>query len=99
VLLDKPSLYAHALTVAKTIAAQSPVAVVGTKVFMNYSRDHTTADALEHAVSPVSFSRVKPSYCAMQCQATWNMAMLQTEDIPKAVQAGTSKTPGTFSKL
>ena len=38
-----------------------------------------------------------PVVCALQ--ATWNMAMLQTEDIPVAVQAGMSKSVPKFSKL
>ncbi len=80
VLLDKVAMYEHALGTARKIAAQSPIAVVGTKAFMNYSRDHTTADGLEYA-------------------ANWNMAMLQTEDIPVAVSAGMSKTTPKFSKL
>jgi hypothetical protein len=32
-------------------------------------------------------------------QATWNMTMLQAEDILKAVQAGMNKEEPTFSKL
>ena len=32
-------------------------------------------------------------------QAGWNMSMLQTEDILKAVQAGMNKEEPTFSKL
>jgi hypothetical protein len=29
----------------------------------------------------------------------WNAAMLQTEDIPKAAQAGMQRTDAVFSKL
>lgn len=50
VLPDRPSLMAHADTMARTIAEKSPVAVQGTKLNMNYSRDHTIAEGLEFAV-------------------------------------------------
>ena len=36
-------------------------------------------------------------YCFSK--ATWNMAMLQSEDILKAVQAGMTNEEATFSKL
>lgn len=36
-----------ALELAKTIAARSPVAVQGTKVSLNYSREHTIEDGLQ----------------------------------------------------
>ena len=44
-------------------------------------------------------------YCGINCgwsvwfQATWNMAMLQTEDILKSVQEGMNKEDPVFSKL
>ena len=34
--------------VARTIAAKPPVAIQGTKVSVNYARDHSTADSLDH---------------------------------------------------
>ncbi|CAG2178071.1 unnamed protein product, partial [Oppiella nova] len=36
-----------ALELAKVIAANSPVAVQGTKAGLNYSRDHTVQEGLE----------------------------------------------------
>ena len=36
----------RALDLAASIAARSPVAVQGTKVVMNFSRDHSTQDSL-----------------------------------------------------
>ena len=36
-----------ALETANTIASKSPVAVQGTKVTLNYSRDHTVSDSLQ----------------------------------------------------
>jgi len=82
VFLDKNELIAGALRLAETIASKTPVAVQGSKVQMNYARDHKVDDALEY-------------------MATWNMAMLQSEDIFKAAMAVASKStePVTFSKL
>lgn len=67
---------------ALLIASKSPVAVVGTKANLNYSRDHSVADGLLYV-------------------NTWNMAMLQTSDIPTAVQASFVKNgpPPAFAKL
>jgi len=39
---------AAARKVAQEIASKSPVAVVGTKVSLNYSRDHSVQEGLEH---------------------------------------------------
>lgn len=36
------------MTIARKIAAHSPLAVTGCKVMANYSRDHSTADALDY---------------------------------------------------
>ncbi|CAJ0577952.1 unnamed protein product, partial [Mesorhabditis spiculigera] len=41
----------QALKLAKTIAEKSPVAVQGTKINLNYSREHTTADSLEYVAT------------------------------------------------
>jgi len=35
----------------------------------------------------------------LEYAANWNMAMLNTEDLPAAAMAAMSKTPATFSKL
>ena len=44
----KEEAWDAARAVAKEIAGNSPVAVVGTKVSLNYSRDHTTQEGLDH---------------------------------------------------
>ena len=46
-LSDDP--VAQALAVAKDIAQRAPLAVAGSKRAINYARDHTVAEALEHA--------------------------------------------------
>ena len=47
VYADHESLLEGVLDTAREIAAHSPLAVWGTKVAMNYARDHTIDDALE----------------------------------------------------
>ena len=47
VLPDAAALAAHALELAQQIAAKSPLAVAGSKLALNYARDHGTAAALE----------------------------------------------------
>lgn len=46
VLPDAAALRAHALDLAGQIAAKSPLAVAGSKLALNYARDHGTAEAL-----------------------------------------------------
>ena len=41
-------LLAHVMGVAAEIAAKNPVAVTGSKVLINYGRDHSTADTLDY---------------------------------------------------
>ena len=38
----------HVLATAREIAAKAPVAVAGSKVMINYARDHTIADGLDY---------------------------------------------------
>jgi enoyl-CoA hydratase len=42
------ALVAHALATAREIAEKSPLAVAGSKVMINYARDHSIADALDY---------------------------------------------------
>lgn len=48
VLPDAEALLAHALKLADTVAAKSPLAIAGSKMAINYAVDHPTADALQH---------------------------------------------------
>lgn len=45
---DKESAVKQALELAGLIASKSPVAVLGTKEIINYSRDHTIMDGLRY---------------------------------------------------
>ena len=47
VLSDATTLLAHAMQLAQSIAAKSPLAMAGTKLSINYARDHGTAAALQ----------------------------------------------------
>ena len=42
------ALLAHAMATAREIAEKSPLAVAGSKVMINYARDHTIADSLDY---------------------------------------------------
>ena len=44
-------MIAAAIKLASFIAAKSPVAVQGSKVNLNYSRDHTVDESLDYMVS------------------------------------------------
>jgi len=46
VLPDAATLLDRAMTMAKTIASKSPLAIAGTKLALNHARDHSTASAL-----------------------------------------------------
>jgi enoyl-CoA hydratase len=65
VLPDADAVLAAALETAALMASKSPLAVRGSKEMLNYARDHSVADSLNHV-------------------ATWNAAMLLSEDIQKA---------------
>ncbi len=47
VLPDHNALLGHAMKLAQSIAAKSPLAMAGTKLSINYARDHGTAAALQ----------------------------------------------------
>ena len=48
VFATQDELLAHVMGVAKDIAEKSPLAVYGSKVMMNYARDHSIADGLDY---------------------------------------------------
>lgn len=47
VLPDATALLEHAMKLARSIAAKSPLAMAGTKLSINYARDHGTAASLQ----------------------------------------------------
>mmetsp|Transcript_9473 Transcript_9473/g.12388 ORF Transcript_9473/g.12388 Transcript_9473/m.12388 type:complete len:291 (-) Transcript_9473:337-1209(-) len=48
---SKEEMLEEAVALAEAIAAKSPIATVGAKKFLNYSRDHSVADSLEYAIA------------------------------------------------
>ena len=74
---DHEALLAAAMAMAAEIAAKSPLAIAGTKEMLNYARDHTIADGLNHI-------------------ATWQAAMIQTDDVTRQMQANAAKTQAEF---
>jgi enoyl-CoA hydratase len=48
VFSDADSMLNGVMEIARQIAANSPVAVMGSKLMLNYARDHTVSDSLEY---------------------------------------------------
>lgn len=62
---DEPAMMAAAMDLVSDIASKSPVAVQGSKVNLNYSRDHTVDESLDYMVcenGPLirTINRLKP---------------------------------------
>jgi len=74
---SRDALAAGVHGIAATIAAKSPLAVRGIKDQLNYARDHSVADGLNHV-------------------ATWNGAMLMSEDLMTAMTAATKREAPRF---
>merc|ERR1711924_126464 len=51
ILADREMMLKEALDLAVLISAKSPVATLGVKQFLNYSRDHSVDESLEHAIT------------------------------------------------
>ena len=74
---SREALYAGVHEIAAQIAAKSPLSIRDSKEMLNYARDHSVADGLNHV-------------------ATWNAAMLQSDDLMAAMMAGMSKQQPQF---
>ena len=74
---SREALYAGVHEIAAQIAGKSPLSIRGSKEMLNYARDHSVADGLNHV-------------------ATWNAAMLQSDDLMAAMVAGMSKQTPEF---
>jgi enoyl-CoA hydratase len=55
------AMMAHVMATAREIAAKNPLAVTGSKVVINYGRDHTTADTLDY-IGVWNASMLAPSH-------------------------------------
>ena len=74
---SRDALHTGVREIAATIAAKSPLAIRGIKEMLNYARDHSVADGLNHV-------------------ATWNAAMLMSEDLMKAMTAAQARERPQF---
>jgi len=74
---SREALQAGVRELAAQIAAKSPLSIRGAKEMLNYSRDHSVADGLNHI-------------------ATWNAAMLMSEDLMAAMTAGQTGQAPSF---
>ena len=93
---------AAAIEMASEIAEKSPVAVQGTKVNLNYARDHSVQDALEFVVRAGwigVFWNQSYNNLSHLSQAMWNSFSMQSEDVVKAAMASMAKEKAEFSKL
>ncbi len=73
----REALHAGVREIAAAIAAKSPLSIRGIKEMLNYARDHSVVDGLNHV-------------------ATWNAAMLMSEDLMAAMAAAPQRKPPTF---
>ena len=95
-------MMAAAVEMASDIAGKSPVAVQGTKVNLNYARDHSVQDALEFVVRTETHKRlfsIPMKMDLLSFQAMWNSFSMQSEDVVKAAMASMAKEKAEFSKL
>lgn len=99
VYADREDTFSNALKMAEDIASKSPVAVQGSKINLNYSRDHTVDEGLHFAVSLMDCLHSRPHCFCSILQLVWNSAMLQSEDLSKAIMAAVQKEKAVFSKL
>ena len=74
---SREALQAGVMAIAQDIAAKSPLSIRGTKEILNYTRDHSVADGLNHI-------------------ATWNAAMLMSQDLMAAMMASMAKQTPEF---
>ena len=96
------SMMAAAVEMASDIAGKSPVAVQGTKVNLNYAREHSVQDGLDFAVrleAEIANSCHSDGARIFSSQAAWNSFSLQSGDVVKAAMAAMAKEKAEFSKL
>lgn len=68
VLDSKDLMMKEALELANTIAEKSPIATMGAKRFLNYSRDHSVEDSLDYALT-WNMTMLQGKFLIYQCIA------------------------------
>ena len=93
----------QALEIAQQIAANSPIAVIGTKDNLVYARDHSVAEGLKYEATwnmvmlqtePELFRRVAAAEPS-KSEKAFDCA----QDVGKSARAFMSKKPPRFAKL
>ena len=77
---DQESLLNHVMEVARQIAANSPLAVTGSKEMMNFSRDHSVADSLKYMAAWQS-GMFQPNEMMVSFQAKMQQAEPEFQDL------------------
>lgn len=78
---------AEALSLAKTIASKSPVATLGIKEFLNYSRDHSVSDSLEYAIT-WNMGMLQGADLAMATASMVQKSVPEFDNLPSVPSAG-----------
>ena len=83
----KEAMMAEALSLAKTIASKSPVATLGIKEFLNYSRDHSVSDSLEYAIT-WNMGMLQGADLAMATASMVQKSVPEFDSLPSVPSAG-----------
>jgi len=94
----KEELVKRGLELGKVIAEKSPVAVIGTKEILKYSKEHGITDGKinYHVKGSMSLMLV---YKGLKYTSVWNAAYTQTKDVKDSILAGLTKKKTTYAKL
>lgn len=100
VLPTKNGVMEEAFRVARNLSGKSPVAVQTIKHFLDYSRDRTVAEGTSYiCVQVLERDRVLILNSGLQYQLAYNVAAVQTKDVPVAISSMLSKEKPVFGKL
>lgn len=96
---DKAQGVEGALAICKLIAEKSPVAVLGTKELLNFSRDRSIEDGeLITTFFPLS-EDANLLFLGLKYTAIWNASMIQSDDVKTALLSGIQRRKPKFEKL
>ena len=100
VFATKEKAIREGMKMAGVIAEKSPIAVIGTKDLLNYSRDHSVAEG-NSIFNNLLFGEpfIHDVRTGLKYTAVWNAAAIQTDDMPTAMRAAFQKKTPKFSKL
>ena len=100
VLPTKKDVMQEAFRVARNLSEKSPVAVQTIKHFLDYSRDRTVPEGTFISTSAFTLRQVAKLFnLGLQYQLAYNVAAVQTRDVPVAISSMVSKKKPVFGKL